>query len=103
MVAAVGIVAIGAWAAWQAIRGASVLDRAIERVTAATGLMRLSWADSLRATMVAGPPEARSPTPGPEIAVGPRPARPVEPVLEARRRRAAEGAAASVRELSAPE
>jgi hypothetical protein len=40
-VAAAGIAAIGARAAWQAIRAATVLDGAIARVADATGLVRL--------------------------------------------------------------
>ncbi|MSR20368.1 MAG: glycosyltransferase [Gemmatimonadetes bacterium] len=40
LVAAVAIAAIGARAAWQAVRGATVLDPAIARVTAAAGLTR---------------------------------------------------------------
>ena len=41
LVSAVAIAAIGARAAWQAIRGATVLDRAIARVTTAAGLVQL--------------------------------------------------------------
>jgi hypothetical protein len=39
VVAAVAIVGIGARAAWQALRGAAVLDHALERVTKAAGLV----------------------------------------------------------------
>ena len=41
LVSAVGIAGIGARAAWQAIRGAAVLDRAGTRVSTAAGLRRL--------------------------------------------------------------
>jgi hypothetical protein len=41
VVAGVAIVAIGARAAWQAIRGSTVLDRALTRVATAAGMQRL--------------------------------------------------------------
>jgi len=41
MVSAVAIAGIGARAAWQALRSAAVLDRALMRVTRAAGLLRL--------------------------------------------------------------
>jgi len=41
LVAAAAIAAIGARAAWQAIRATAVLDRAVTRVTTAAGLLRL--------------------------------------------------------------
>jgi hypothetical protein len=52
LVAAVAIAGIGARAAWQAIRGAAVLDRAVTRVTTGLGMTRLpvsSDADELSA------------------------------------------------------
>lgn len=41
LVAGIAILGIGARAAWQAVRGATVLDHAISRVTTAMGLQRL--------------------------------------------------------------
>ena len=41
VVAAVAVVGIGARTAWQAIRGAAVLDRALSRVTSAVGMAKL--------------------------------------------------------------
>jgi hypothetical protein len=70
-VSAVAIVAIGARAAWQAIRGATVLDRAIARVTEAAGLARLPIS-----------PEA-APTPRVEPSTEPPVDAPVEPAFEA--------------------
>ncbi|MEQ1855152.1 MAG: glycosyltransferase [Longimicrobiales bacterium] len=94
LVAAVGIVAIGARAAWQAVRGASVLERAIERVVGAAGLVRLSHARTAPEQLAAQQAE-------PEI--GTRPIRPAESAFEPRRRRAADGAVANARDLRAPE
>jgi GT2 family glycosyltransferase len=41
LVSALAIAAIGARAAWQAVRGATLLDRALARVTSAAGMQRL--------------------------------------------------------------
>jgi hypothetical protein len=49
-VSAVAIVGIGARAAWQAMRGATVLDRAVARVTGAAGLRRLPIAAEAKPT-----------------------------------------------------
>jgi len=103
-VSAVGIAALGAWVAWQAVRGVSVLERAIERVTAAAGLSRLPG--SAGASSAGGEPtlDARTP-PAPEAPTDAKPVRPVEPLHEPvghARRRAGDGAVAA-RELRAPE
>jgi GT2 family glycosyltransferase len=90
LVSAAGLAAIGAWAAWQVVRGVSVLDRAIERVASAAGLTRLA------------PDVGALPTPSRGAAVATPPARAVEPAREPRRRRAGDGAVAA-RDLRAPE
>jgi hypothetical protein len=100
-VSAVGIAAIGAWAAWQVVRGATVLARAIERVTSTAGLTRLPQVDSAPEVAMRPGVGATRP-PGPEAGVGPTPGRPVEPPFEPARRRAGDGAVAA-RELRAPE
>jgi hypothetical protein len=58
VVSVIGVVAIGAWAAWQALRGAAVLDRAIERVAAAAKMTELT---------VTGAAASREPEPEPEL------------------------------------
>jgi hypothetical protein len=103
-VSAVGIAAIGAWAAWQVVRGASVLERAIERVTAAAGLTRLPHAAALDAATAHRPAPGSDSTAAkaPHRAVAGRQERVVEPILEPPRRRAGDGAVAA-REARAPE
>lgn len=49
-VSALAIVAIGARAAWQAIRGATILDRALARVTATSGMLTLPVASKAEST-----------------------------------------------------
>jgi len=51
LVSAIGVVALGAWAAWQAVRGAAVLDRAIERVTQGAKLTNLDRARTAAANL----------------------------------------------------
>jgi hypothetical protein len=66
LVAALAIAAIGARAAWQAIRGTAVLDAAISRVAVATRLLEVPIAPE------SGPAEARQPVPRLEHARTPR-------------------------------
>ena len=51
LVSAAAIAAIGARAAWQAIRGAVVLDRAVTRVSVAAGLLTLPISTTLEPTV----------------------------------------------------
>jgi len=51
LVSAIGIAGVGARAAWQAIRGAAVLDRALTRVTIAAGLLRLPMSATVEPTV----------------------------------------------------
>ena len=51
LVATVAIVAIGARAAWQAIRATAVLDQAVTRVSTAAGLLRLPISTTLKPTV----------------------------------------------------
>ncbi|MBM4183482.1 MAG: glycosyltransferase [Gemmatimonadetes bacterium] len=101
VVSALGIAAIGAWAAWQVVRGASVLELAVERVTEGAGLKKLPRAGGA-AVGVARP--AAHPTPAGAQAPTPPspPERMHEPRLEPTRRRAGDGAVAA-RELRSPE
>ena len=55
LVSAVGIAGIGARAAWQAIRGAAVLDRAGTRVSGAAGLRRLPISTRVEAKVESKP------------------------------------------------
>jgi GT2 family glycosyltransferase len=75
LVAAVAIVAIGARAAWQAIRGAAVLDRAVTRVTTAAGLRELPIREEVAAVVAAPASVAAAPEPATAVA----PTGPVRP------------------------
>ena len=50
-VSAVAIAGVGARAAWQAIRGAAVLDQAVTRVRVAAGLLRLPVSTGIEPTV----------------------------------------------------
>jgi glycosyltransferase involved in cell wall biosynthesis len=93
LVSAIAVAGIAARAAWQAIRGAGVLEHAVSRVTAAAGLVRIPFAGQAVADeqQAPEPSSAREPVPGRDAAVPapeapgePRP--PVLPVLPAARR-----------------
>ena len=70
LVATAAIAAIGARAAWQAIRATAVLDRAVIRVCTAAGLLRLPVSPMLE-------PKAKAtaePTVEPAVKAAPKPA-----------------------------
>jgi GT2 family glycosyltransferase len=71
LVSVIAIVAIGARAAWQAVRAATVLDRAVEQVCTGAGLVDLSIAPPFE-------PAARAAEPTASSAFAP----PLEPPLE---------------------
>ena len=87
LVAAVAIAAIGARAAWQAIRGAAVLDRAVLRVTRAAGLLELPIREGAEAAEGAGAGAASRPRTT-SAAGGPVPVRAADAASRARRRAA---------------
>ena len=94
LVAAAAIAAIGARAAWQAIRATAVLDRAVTRVCTAAGLLKLPVSPTLEpkaeatAEATAGP--TVEPVTEPAVKAAPKPA--LEPAAEAAVEPAAEAA-----------
>jgi GT2 family glycosyltransferase len=101
LVSAVGLVALGAWAAWQAVRSVAVLDRGIERVAADARLMRLDRRMPLGTS--AEPGSDPTPVAVPVVHADSDRARSVEPSMEPLRRRSGDGAVAAARDLRAPE
>ena len=84
LVAAAAIAAVGARAAWQAIRTAAVLDRAVTRVCVAAGLSRLPITTSLEPSLQPTPESTveRVVEPAAEQAIEPAVERTVEPAAE---------------------
>jgi GT2 family glycosyltransferase len=75
LVAAVAIAAIGARAAWQAMRATAVLDRAVTRVSTAAGLLKLPVSTTVEPTVK----PAAKPTSGAEPTFVAEPMSTVEP------------------------
>jgi hypothetical protein len=80
LVAAVAIAAIGARAAWQAIRATVVLDRAVTRVSTAAGLLRLPVSTTLKPTVEPAVEPTVKPTVEPTLEPTVKPT--VEPTVE---------------------
>ena len=83
LVAAAAIVAIGARAAWQAMRATAVLDRAVTRVSTAAGLLKLPVSTTVEPTVEPTVKPAAEPTSGAEPTSVAESTSTAEPMVEA--------------------